>query len=217
MSNIIIKGLTQNNLKNISFKIPKNKIVVFTGVSGSGKSSIVFDTIAAESQRQMNETYSSFIRNRLPKYRKPQVELIDNLTASVIVDQTPLGGNARSTVGTISDLYSSLRLLFSRIGEPYIGTTSYFSFNDPNGMCKNCSGIGRVKVINIESIINPENSWNTGCINDSLFKPNSWYWKQYAESGLFDLDKPIKDYSFEEYNLLLYGSKIKMENKKIQK
>ncbi|MDN9158575.1 excinuclease ABC subunit UvrA [Clostridioides difficile] len=219
MSNIIIKGLTQNNLKNISLKIPKNKIVVFTGVSGSGKSSIVFDTIAAESQRQMNETYSSFIRNRLPKYRKPQVELIDNLTASVIVDQTPLGGNARSTVGTISDLYSSLRLLFSRIGEPYIGTTSHFSFNDPNGMCKNCSGIGRVKVINIESIINPENSWNTGCINDSLFKPNSWYWKQYAESGLFDLDKPIKDYSFEEYNLLLYGSKNKdgkQENPKIE-
>lgn len=219
MPNIIIKGLTQNNLKNISFKTPKNKIVVFTGVSGSGKSSIVFDTIAAESQRQMNETYSSFIRNRLPKYRKPQVELIDNLTASVIVDQTSLGGNARSTVGTISDLYSSLRLLFSRIGEPYIGTTSHFSFNDPNGMCKNCSGIGRVKVINIESILNIENSLNTGCINDSLFKPNSWYWKQYAESGLFNLDKPLKDYSLEEYNLLLYGSKNKdgkQENSKVE-
>lgn len=219
MPNIIIKGLTQNNIKNISFKIPKNKIVVFTGVSGSGKSSIVFDTIAAESQRQMNETYSSFIRNRLPKYRKPQVELIDNLTASVIVDQTPLSGNARSTVGTISDLYSSLRLLFSRIGEPYIGTASHFSFNDPSGMCKNCSGIGRVKVINIESILNPENSWNTGCINDSLFKPKSWYWKQYAESGLFDLDKPLKDYSLEEYNLLLYGSKnkdSKQENPKVE-
>lgn len=145
MSNIIIKGLTQNNLKNISFKIPKNKIVVFTGVSGSGKSSIVFDTIAAESQRQMNETYSSFIRNRLPKYRKPQVELIDNLTASVIVDQTPLGGNARSTVGTISDLYSSLRLLFSRIGEPYIGTTSYFSFNDPMVCVKIVLGLVELK------------------------------------------------------------------------
>lgn len=150
MSNIIIKGLTHNNLKNILFKILKNKIVVFTGVSSSGKSSIVFDTIAAESQIQMNETYSSFIRNRLPKYRKSNVELIDNLTASVIVDQAPLGGNARSTVGTISDLYSSLRLLFSRIGQPYVGTTSHFSFNDPNGMCKNCSGIGRVKVINKE-------------------------------------------------------------------
>ncbi|MCC0662697.1 excinuclease ABC subunit UvrA [Clostridioides sp. ZZV15-6597] len=219
MSDIIIKGLTHNNLKNISLKLPKNKIIVFTGVSGSGKSSIVFDTIAAESQRQMNETYSAFIRGRLPKYKKPHVELIDNLTASVIVDQSPLGGNARSTVGTISDLYSSLRLLFSRIGKPYIGTASYFSFNDPNGMCKNCSGIGRVKVINIESILNPENSWNEGCVNDSLFKPNSWYWKQYAESGLFDLDKPLKYYSMEEYNLLLYGSrdgKSKPENSKVE-
>lgn len=219
MSDIIIKGLTHNNLKNISLKLPKNKIIVFTGVSGSGKSSIVFDTIAAESQRQMNETYSAFIRGRLPKYKKPHVELIDNLTASVIVDQSPLGGNARSTVGTISDLYSSLRLLFSRIGKPYIGTASYFSFNDPNDMCKNCSGIGRVKVINIESILNPENSWNEGCVNDSLFKPNSWYWKQYAESGLFDLDKPLKYYSMEEYNLLLYGSrdgKSKPENSKVE-
>ncbi|MCC0656386.1 excinuclease ABC subunit UvrA [Clostridioides sp. ES-S-0123-01] len=219
MSDIIIKGLTHNNLKNISLKLPKNKIIVFSGVSGSGKSSIVFDTIAAESQRQMNETYSAFIRGRLPKYKKPHVELIDNLTASVIVDQSPLGGNARSTVGTISDLYSSLRLLFSRIGKPYIGTTSYFSFNDPNGMCKNCSGIGRVKAINIESILNPENSWNSGCVNDSLFKPNSWYWKQYTESGLFDLDKPLKDYSMEEYNLLLYGSKdgkSKPENSKVE-
>lgn len=219
MSDIIIKGLTHNNLKNISLKLPKNKIIVFTGVSGSGKSSIVFDTIAAESQRQMNETYSAFIRGRLPKYKKPHVELIDNLTASVVVDQSPLGGNARSTVGTISDLYSSLRLLFSRIGKPYVGTASYFSFNDPNGMCKNCSGIGRVKVINIESILNPENSWNIGCVNDSLFKPNSWYWKQYAESGLFDLNKPLKDYSIEEYNLLLYGSrngKSKPENAKVE-
>ena len=114
--NIIIKGLTQNNLKNISLELPKNKIIVFTGVSGSGKSSIVFDTIAAESQRQMNETYSAFARARLPKYEKPHVEFIDNLTASVIIDQSRLGGNARSTVGTISDMYSLLRLLFSRIG-----------------------------------------------------------------------------------------------------
>ena len=113
---IIIRGLSQNNLKNVSLDIPKGKIVVFTGVSGSGKSSIVFDTIAAESQRQMNETYSAFIRGRLPKFDKPKVEVIDNLTPSVIVDQTRLGGNIRSTVGTISDMYSLLRLIFSRIG-----------------------------------------------------------------------------------------------------
>ena len=113
-SRIIIKGLRQNNLKNISLEIPKEKIVVFTGVSGSGKSSIVFDTVAAESQRQMNETYSAWVRGRLPKYEKPNVEWIDNLNPSVIIDQTRLGGNARSTVGTISDMYSLLRLLFSR-------------------------------------------------------------------------------------------------------
>ena len=141
--NIIIRGLRQNNLKNVSLNIPKGKIVVFTGVSGSGKSSIVFDTIAAESQRQMNETYTAFMRGRLPKYEKPKVERIDNLSASVIVDQARLGGNARSTVGTISDMYAALRLLYARIGEPYAGTASYFSFNDPNGMCKTCSGIGK--------------------------------------------------------------------------
>ena len=142
--NIVIKGLKTNNLKNISLELPKNKIIVFTGVSGSGKSSIVFDTIAAESQRQINETYSAWIRGRLPKYKKPDVEYINNLTASVIVDQSRLGGNARSTVGTISDMYSALRLLYSRIGQPAVGTSSYFSFNDPNGMCKTCSGIGKI-------------------------------------------------------------------------
>ena len=122
---IKIRGLKQNNLKNVSLDVPKNKIVVFTGVSGSGKSSI--DTIAAESQRQMNETYSAWVRGRLPKYEKPNVEWIDNLNPSVIIDQSRLGGNARSTVGTISDMYSLLRLMFSRIGTPSVGPASYFS------------------------------------------------------------------------------------------
>lgn len=153
---IITRGLTQNNLKNVSLEIPKGKIIVFTGVSGSGKSSIVFDTIAAESQRQMNETYSAFIKGRLPKYEKPKAEKIENLSASVIVDQSRLGGNARSTVGTISDMHASLRLLFSRIGTPYAGTASYFSFNDPNGMCPECYGIGKVMRVNAESKIDPE-------------------------------------------------------------
>lgn len=218
MKDIMIQGLTQNNLKHVDLKIPKEKITVFTGVSGSGKSSIVFDTIAAESQRQLNATYPAFIRSRLPKYPKPAVEKIDHLTASVVVDQSPLGGNARSTVGTISGLYSSLRLLFSRIGKPYVGTASYFSFNDPNGMCKTCSGLGKMTKIDIEAIIDFNKSWNEGCLNDSLYLPGSWYWKQYAESGLFDLNKPIKDYTKEEYNLLLYGArdgKSKPENSKV--
>lgn len=206
MNDMMIQGLTQNNLKHVSFRIPKEKITVFTGVSGSGKSSIVFDTIAAESQRQLNATYPAYVRSRLPKYPKPAVERIDNLTASVIVDQSPLGGNARSTVGTISGLYASLRLLFSRIGQPYVGTASYFSFNDPNGMCKACSGLGKMTTVDLDAILDREKSWNEGCVQDSLFAPGSWYWKQYAKSGLFDLDKPLKDYSSEEYNLLLYGS-----------
>ena len=157
--NILIKGLKQNNLKNISLEIPKNKIVVFTGVSGSGKSSIVFDTIAAESQRQMNETYTAWIRGRLPKYEKPNVEVIDNLNPSVVIDQSRLGGNARSTVGTISDMYASLRLLFSRIGEPKIGPASFFSFNNPNGMCKTCAGIGKVMELDIHKLIDEEKTY----------------------------------------------------------
>ena len=207
MADIVIHGLTQNNLKHVSFSIPKEKITVFTGVSGSGKSSIVFDTIAAESQRQLNATYPAFVRSRLPKYPKPAVERIDHLTPSVVVDQSPLGGNARSTVGTISGLYASLRLLFSRIGRPYVGTASFFSFNDPSGMCTTCAGLGRITRVNVEAIIDPEKSWNEGCVKDSLFRPGSWYWKQYAGSGLFDLDKPVKLYADEEYNLLLYGSR----------
>lgn len=203
---IIIRGLTQNNLKNVSLDIPKGKIVVFTGVSGSGKSSIVFDTIAAESQRQMKETYPAFVRGKLPKYEKPKVDKIENLSASVIVDQTRLGGNARSTVGTITDLYAQMRLIFSRIGEPCVGTSSYFSFNDPNGMCQTCGGLGKVTQIDIEAMIHPKRSLNEGLIEYSTFRPGSWYWRQYAESGLFDLDKVWEDYNEREKNLLLYGA-----------
>lgn len=204
---IIIKGLCQNNLKNISLEIPKEKIIVFTGVSGSGKSSIVFDTIAAESQRQMNETYTAYIRSRLPKFEKPKAEKIENLSASVIIDQTRLGGNARSTVGTISDMYSALRLLYSRIGEPYVGTASYFSFNNPNGMCPECFGIGKVMELDILPLIAEDKSWNEGMVDLPTFHVNNWYWKQYIGSGLFDPEKKWRDYTEEERNLLLYGSR----------
>ena len=216
---IVIRGLRQNNLKNVSLDIPKGKIVVFTGVSGSGKSSIVFDTIAAESQRQMNETYTAFMRGRLPKYEKPKVERIDNLSASVIVDQSRLGGNARSTVGTISDMYAALRLLYARIGTPHVGTASYFSFNDPNGMCKTCSGIGKILDLDIERAINPEKSWNEGMLELPAFGVGNYYWKQYTGSGLFDLDKKYRDYTPEERNLLLFGSRIPggpREHKKVE-
>jgi len=203
---ISIRGLRQNNLKNISLEIPKNQIVVFTGVSGSGKSSIVFDTIAAESQRQMNETYPAWIRGRLPKYEKPRVDRIEHLSPSVLVDQSRLGGNARSTVGTISDLSPVLRLLYSRIGKPYVGTASCFSFNDPKGMCPECSGLGKIMTIDLEGRIDPDKSWNEGMADLPAFHPGNWYWKQYARSGLFPTDKKYRDFTESERNHLLYGA-----------
>ena len=182
--------------------------MVFTGVSGSGKSSIVFDAIAAESQRQMNETYTAFMRGRLPKYEKPKVDRIDNLSASVIVDQSRLGGNARSTVGIISDMYAALRLLYARIGTPYVGTASYFSFNGPNGICKTCSGIEKILDLDIERAIDPDKSWNESMLGLPAFGARNYYWKLYTGSELFDLDKKYRDYTSEERNLLLFGSRV---------
>ena len=209
MEPIKIRGLKQNNLKNISLDIPKNKIVVFTGVSGSGKSSIVFDTVAAESQRQMNETYTAWVRGRLPKYDKPNVEWIENLNPSVIIDQNRLGGNARSTVGTISDMYSLLRLLYSRIGEPSVGPASYFSFNNPNGMCQTCAGIGKVMDFDVKNIIDRDKSYDEGCFLLPAFGPEKYYWKVYRRPEYFRTDVPFKDLSEEEQNILLYGSRTK--------
>ncbi len=203
---IVIRGLKQNNLKNISLEIPKNKIVVFTGVSGSGKSSIVFDTVAAESQRQMNETYPAWVRGRLPKYEKPNVEYIDRLNPSVVIDQSRLGGNARSTVGTISDMYAALRLLFSRIGIPQIGPASFFSFNNPNGMCKTCAGIGKIMDFDITRMIDPEKSYEEGIFMLPSFGPEKYYWKLYRRPDLFDVNKKWKELSNREQNILLYGS-----------
>ncbi len=203
---ILLSGLRQNNLNNITLHIPKHKIVVFTGVSGSGKSSIVFDTVAAEAARQMNDTYPAFVRSRLPKYTKPACDLMENLSPAVVVDQTPLGANARSTVGTSSEIYSGLRLLFSRIGQPYAGTASFFSFNDPAGMCQQCAGLGLVTDLDLSGIIDPEKSLNQGAIQDSMLRVGSWYWKQYTGCGYFDPDKRLADYSETERNLLYYGA-----------
>ena len=209
LDKIVIKGARQNNLKNISLQIPKNRIVVFTGVSGSGKSSIVFDTIAAESQRQMNETYSAWVRGRLPKYEKPNVEMIENLNPSVIIDQSRLGGNARSTVGTISDMYSLLRLLYSRIGMPHVGPASFFSFNNPNGMCPTCSGIGKIMDLDITQMIEPDKSFDEGCFLLPAFRKDNYYWKVYRHPEYFRTDVPWKDLNKAEQNFLLYGNPIK--------
>ena len=198
-------GLTQNNLQHLSLEIEKNQLIVFTGVSGSGKSSLVFDTIAAEAQRQMNANYSAFVRNRMPKFIKPKAERIENLNPAIVIDQTPLGGNQRSTVGTITETYSLLRLLYSRIGQPHIGSASQFSFNHPQGMCQTCSGLGRVNQINLEKLIDREKSWNQGAINDTRYAVGNWYWKQYAAADFFDNDQPLKELTVSQWNQLIYG------------
>ncbi|EKS4343013.1 excinuclease ABC subunit UvrA [Clostridium botulinum] len=208
---ISVVGVREKNLKNIDIEIPKKKITVFTGVSGSGKSSLVFDTIAAESQRQLNETYSSFIRHRLPHYGQPDVDSIKNLSVAIIINQKRIGGNSRSTVGTITDIAPLLRLLFSRIGKPFVGYSDVFSFNNPNGMCMHCDGLGKVDSINIDKLLDKNKSLNEGAILFPTFKPGRWRLKRYIHSGLFDNDKKIKDYDEKELDLLLNKTDIKIE------
>lgn len=209
---IEIVGARANNLKNISLMIPKKKITIFTGVSGSGKSSIVFETIAQEAGRQLNETFSKFVQGFLPKYGHPEVDAIENLSLAIIVDQKRIGGNSRSTLGTITDINPLLRLLFSRIGKPHVGPSSYFSFNDPNGMCKTCEGIGRIVTLDMDKALDKEKSLNEGAILLPGYKPGSWQWKGYAATGFFDCDKKIKDYTEEEYDKLVYCKPIKLNS-----
>lgn len=209
---IKIIGAREKNLKDISISIPKNQITSVVGVSGSGKSALVFDTIAAESQRQLNETYSSFIRNRLPHYGKPDVDDIQNLSVSIIINQKRLGENARSTVGTVTDIYSLLRLLFSRIGEPFAGYSDVFSFNNPQGMCKTCEGLGVVQDVQIDALLDREKSLNEGAIRFPTFQPGGVRWKRYVTTGLFDNDKKIKDYTPDELDTLLHKSGFKPPN-----
>ncbi|XVQ15582.1 ATP-binding cassette domain-containing protein [Spirillospora sp. CA-255316] len=202
---ILIKGARENNLRDLSLRIPKEKIVVFTGVSGSGKSSVVFDTVAVESQRQLNETFTWFIRNRLPKYERPDADVIDHLAPAIVVDQKPIGGNSRSTVGTMTDIYSVIRVLFSRCGEPSAGESSVYSFNDPQGMCPECDGLGRVVRADLEKILDTAKSLNDGAILFQPFAVGTFQWQLYAESGLFDPDKPLRDFTQQEWDLFLHG------------
>lgn len=210
---IIVEGAYENNLKHISLRIPKKEITIFTGVSGSGKSSLVLDTIAAKSRRELNETFPSFVQQYLPKYGRPHVDRIDNLPVAIVIDQRKPAPNARSTVGTYTDIYALLRLLFSRVGHPFVGYSDTFSFNHPQGRCTRCDGLGEVNELDVHKLVDFDKSLNDdGVINYGTFKPGEWRWIRYACSGLFDLDKKIRDYSPEELELFLYSPQIRLKN-----
>lgn len=210
---IHITGAYENNLKHISLKIPKKQISIFTGVSGSGKSSLVLDTIAASSRRELNETFPSFVQQYLPKYGRPHVDKIEHLPVAIVIDQRKPAPNARSTVGTYTDIYSLLRLLFSRVGKPFVGYSDTFSFNHPQGRCTRCDGLGEVRELDVHKLVDFNKSLNEeDVIHYVAFQPGEWRWIRYANSGLFDLDKKIKDYSKEELDLFLYSPQTRLKN-----
>lgn len=212
MNNIKIIGASQNNLKNIDVNVPKHLITVFTGRSGSGKSSLVFNTIAAESEQLLNESYSSYIQFHLNQQPKPKVKEIKNLPVAMTISQKRFNGNSRSTVGTVSDIYASVRLLWSRVGEPFVGYSDAFSFNSPNGMCETCEGLGYIEDINLNELLDWDKSLNEGAIDFPSFGPDKERGKAYRDSGLFDNDKKLKEYTKEELDLFLYQEPIKLKN-----
>ena len=211
---IVIRGARENNLKSVSLDIPKRRITVFTGVSGSGKSSLVFSTIAAESQRLINETYPTFVQQFMPHYGQPDADQLENISAAIIVDQQRLGGNLRSTVATVTDTAQMLRVLFSRLAKPHLPTPGYYSYNDPRGMCPVCEGVGQVSAIDMAAVVDESKSLNQGALLHKVFAVHGWWWDIYARSGMFDLDKPIRKYSKEERANLFDlddGRKVKVD------
>ena len=210
---ILIKDATENNLKHVTVKIPKRQITVVTGVSGSGKSSLVLDTIAAKSRRELNDTFPSFTQQYLPKYGRPHVGDIENLPIAIVIEQRKPTSNSRSTVGTYTDIYALLRLLFSRIGQPFVGYSDAFSFNHPSGSCPRCAGLGEIRELDIHKLVDFDKSLNDeDTIHYIAFGKGGWRWIRYAHSGLFDLDKKIKDYSPEELDLFLNSPQIRLKN-----
>jgi excinuclease UvrABC ATPase subunit len=199
---IEVRGARQNNLADISLDIPKRRLTVFTGVSGSGKSSLVFGTIASESQRLINETYTAFVQTYLPSLARPDVELLNNLSAAMVVDQERMGANSRSTVGTATDTQTMLRIIFSRLGVPHVGTSSAFSFNLPEGMCTECEGIGRVSTIDVNELVDAELSLNEGAIKAPNFQVGSWYWGMIARQ--VDPDVKLKKLTRQQWRDFLY-------------
>lgn len=203
LNTITLRGVRQNNLRGIDLDLAKRSLIVVVGVSGSGKSSLVFDTIAAEAQRQVNATYSAFAQNFLPSYGRPDADQIENLSAAIVVTQARLRGGPRSTVATITDIGDWLRMLYSRGSEPSIGYSNAFSFNDPAGMCPRCQGIGVERILDIDAFVDASRSLREGPFNHPDYKPRGYAWQRYAHSGLFDLDVPIEQYSARELHLLL--------------
>ncbi|MCX4390703.1 excinuclease ABC subunit UvrA [Micromonospora peucetia] len=202
---ITIRGARTNNLAGLDVDVPRNRLVVFVGVSGSGKSSLVFDTIAAEAGHQLNETFPPFARNRLPKWTRPEVEHIGGLSPVIVIDQRRIGGNARSTVGTVTDAWTYLRLLFSRLSTPHVGESNRFSFNDPAGMCPTCSGLGEVVVSAVDRFLDLDRSLEQGAIRLPGFGDGGYWYSQYADIGTFDRDTPLRDWSPQEREALLHG------------
>ncbi len=236
---IRVLGARENNLKDVSIEIPKRRLTVFTGVSGSGKSSLVFDTIAAESQRMINETYSAFLQGFMPNQARPDVDVLDGLTTAIIVDQERMGSDPRSTVGTATDANAMLRILFSRLGKPYIGSPQAFSFNVASisgagaittekggqtvkerrsfsvlgGMCPRCEGRGRINDIDLTQLYDDSKSLNEGPFTIPGYSMDGWFGRIFIGSGFFDPDKPIRRYTKRELNDLLHRepTKIKVE------
>jgi len=209
--NIEIRGARVHNLKDVSLSIPKGRIVAFTGVSGSGKSSLVFDTIYTEAQRQLIETFSSFARARMPKLSRPDIDEIKGISTAIIIDQKRMGANVRSTVGTATEINTYLRLLYSRCGEPSIGPSFLFGFNHPEGMCPNCKGMGKVYRIDAKRMIIWDHSLREGAIDHPDHRVGAWNWREFMGIGLFDVDKKLRDYSKEELDRLLYSEGIPVE------
>ncbi len=234
---IRVQGARVNNLKNISVDIPKRRLTVFTGVSGSGKSSLVFSTIAAESQRMINETYSAFVQGFMPAQSRPDVEVLEGLTTAIIVDQERMGSNPRSTVGTATDANALLRILFSRLGQPHIGSPQAFSFNVASisgagavtfergsqtvsesrsfsvtgGMCPRCEGRGSVTDFDLSALFDEDKSLNEGAITIPGYSMDGWYGRIYRGSGFFDPDKPLRSYKKKELDDLLYRASTKIK------
>ncbi|MDQ0407582.1 excinuclease ABC subunit UvrA [Streptomyces sp. NPDC000349] len=202
---ISITGARENNLQDVTLRIPKGRLTVFTGVSGSGKSSVVFDTIAVESRRQLNETFTWFVRNRLPKYERPHADALEDLSPAIVVDQRPVGGHSRSTVGTMTDIHSVLRVLFSRHGTPSAGGATAYSFNDPSGMCPGCDGLGRTVRPDWDRILDPGRSLADGAVRFPPFAAGTWQGQAYTNTDELDPDRPVGDFTDAERAFLMRG------------